>query len=64
MIASALDGHAASRRAIADAGTTIGRAVATLCNLLNPQRVVVGGDPAAAGELLLGRLLPPIRRVG
>ena len=62
VIASALDGHAASRRAIGDAGATIGRAVATLCNLLNPQRVVVGGDLAAAGELLLAPLAESLRR--
>jgi predicted NBD/HSP70 family sugar kinase len=62
VIASARDGHAASRRAIGDAGATIGRAVATLCNLLNPQRVVVGGDLAAAGELLLAPLAESLRR--
>ena len=39
--------------AIAEAGTAIGTAVATLCNLVNPRRVVVGGDLAAAGDLLL-----------
>ena len=27
--------------------------MATLCNLFNPHRVVVGGDLGAAGELLL-----------
>ena len=47
---------------IAEAGATIGRAVATLCNLLNPQRVVVGGDLAAAGELLLAPLAESLRR--
>ena len=62
VIASALEGHAGSRRAIGDAGATIGRAVATLCNLLNPQRVVVGGDLAAAGELLLAPLAESLRR--
>ncbi len=28
--------------------------VANLCNLLNPSRVVLGGDLAEAGELVLG----------
>jgi predicted NBD/HSP70 family sugar kinase len=44
-------------RAIADAGKHIGVAVANLCNLLDPERVVVGGELARSGELLLG----PIR---
>lgn len=44
-------------RAIADAGKQIGIAAATVCNLLDPERVVVGGELARAGELLLG----PIR---
>ena len=60
-IAAALGGHPACAAAIADAGATIGRAVATLCNLLNPQRVVVGGDLAAAGDLLLDPLADSLR---
>ena len=40
----------------------IGSAVATLCNLLNPQRVIVGGDLAAAGDLLLDPLASALRR--
>jgi predicted NBD/HSP70 family sugar kinase len=62
VIAHARDGHAGARRAIGDAGATIGSAVATLCNLLNPQRVVVGGDLAAAGGLLLDPLAAALRR--
>ncbi len=62
VIAAARDGHAGCRRAIGDAGATIGRAVATLCNLLNPQRVVVGGDLAATGDLLLEPLAESLRR--
>jgi predicted NBD/HSP70 family sugar kinase len=41
---------------VADAGRYIGLAVANLCNLLNPQRVVVGGALGLAGELLLAPL--------
>ena len=32
---------------------TIGRALADLCDLLNPQAIVVGGDLAAVGEPFL-----------
>ncbi len=42
-------------------GTAIGTAVATLCNLFNPHRVVVGGDLGAAGELLLEPLRESLR---
>jgi predicted NBD/HSP70 family sugar kinase len=55
-VAFATHGDAGCQRAIADAGTAIGTAVATLCNLFNPHRVVVGGDLGVAGEILLGPL--------
>jgi predicted NBD/HSP70 family sugar kinase len=40
-------------RIVRDAGREVGRAVADLCDLINPQAIVVGGDLAAAGESLL-----------
>ncbi len=61
-VAFAVLGDAGCRRAIADAGQAIGTAVATLCNLFNPRRVVVGGDLGAAGELLLEPLREALRR--
>jgi predicted NBD/HSP70 family sugar kinase len=53
MLERAAAGDLACRRILADAGSAIGAALATLCNLINPQRIVVGGDLAAAGDLLL-----------
>lgn len=47
------DGDAGCRRALADAGRTIGTALGAFCNLLNPARVVVGGELGSAGDLLL-----------
>ena len=44
------------RRALADAGRHIGAAVADLCNLINPERIVVGGSMAGAGDVLLDPL--------
>jgi predicted NBD/HSP70 family sugar kinase len=61
-VALALDGDAGVARAIADAGAAIGTAVATLCNLFNPQKVVVGGDLGHAGDLLLDPLREALRR--
>jgi predicted NBD/HSP70 family sugar kinase len=43
----------AVRRVLADAGRAVGRAVADLCNMLNPEAIVVGGDLSRAGDALL-----------
>jgi predicted NBD/HSP70 family sugar kinase len=47
---------------IADAGRAIGRAVAGACNLLAPERVLVGGELAQAGDLLLDPLRDAVGR--
>lgn len=62
ILALALAGEAACRRAIEDAGRHIGVAVANLCNLLNPQRVVVGGHLSLARDVLLEPLRDSFRR--
>jgi predicted NBD/HSP70 family sugar kinase len=62
MLARARAGDLACRRVLADAGSAIGDAAATLSNLLNPERIVVGGELGAAGELLLGPLRAALRR--
>lgn len=46
-------GHTATSRVIADAGGLLGVALAGLVNLLNPEKVVIGGLIADAGETLL-----------
>lgn len=46
-------GHRGARRAVADAGAAVGTVLAVLANTLNPQLVVVGGELAAAGDVLL-----------
>jgi predicted NBD/HSP70 family sugar kinase len=61
-ISRALEGDAGCARAIADAGSAIGAAMATLCNLLNPGRVVVGGEVSAAGDILLAPLREALSR--
>nr|WP_274636561.1 ROK family transcriptional regulator [Microbacterium bovistercoris] len=57
IVVRAMAGDGASIRALSDAGKHIGLATGNLCNLIDPERIVVGGDLARAGELLLG----PIR---
>jgi glucokinase-like ROK family protein len=58
----ARDGDAAAIRLIGEAGREIGIAVANLCNVINPDRVIVGGDMSAAGELITEPVLESIRR--
>ena len=61
-IARAAAGDAACRRVFADAGDAMGVAAAGLCNLFNPQRIGVGGELAAAGDLLLEPLRAGVER--
>jgi predicted NBD/HSP70 family sugar kinase/biotin operon repressor len=56
VLARVADGDPGCRRALADAGRHIGASVADLCNLINPERIVVGGSMAFAGDLLLDPL--------
>jgi predicted NBD/HSP70 family sugar kinase/DNA-binding XRE family transcriptional regulator len=53
VIALAQEGDLGCQRVIADAGRSLGLAIAGTCNLLAPERVIVGGELAAAGEILL-----------
>src|SRR5690606_10398432 len=57
-------GDSAAQRLVADAGRALGLAIANLCNLLNPEAVIVGGDLSGAGELLLDPLREATRRNG
>ena len=58
----AAEGDAATLRLIAEAGRAIGVAVANLCNLINPERVIVGGDLSIAGEQITEPIAESIRR--
>jgi predicted NBD/HSP70 family sugar kinase len=62
MIALARDGDPGCQRVIADAGQVVGRVAAALCNEFNPERIVVGGELALAGDLLLDPMRESIRR--
>jgi glucokinase-like ROK family protein len=56
------DGDPAAARLVGEAGREIGVAVAGLCNLVNPDCVIIGGDLSAAGELITQPVLESIRR--
>ena len=58
----AAEGDVRCRRALSDAGREIGVAVAGLCNLINPERVIVGGLLSRANDVLLQPLRESIRR--
>jgi predicted NBD/HSP70 family sugar kinase len=54
----ALAGDTATLRVIDDAGVAIGRALAHMANLINPETIVIGGPLTSLGEILL----EPVRR--
>jgi predicted NBD/HSP70 family sugar kinase len=62
MIELARTGDLGARRVISDAGTVVGRVIASVCNIFNPEMVVVGGDLGAAGELFLGPVRESVMR--
>ncbi|UQX03582.1 ROK family transcriptional regulator [Streptomyces sp. RerS4] len=58
----AREGDPGCRRVVTDVGRHIGSGVASLCNLLNPSRVVLGGSLAEAGELVLAPIRESVGR--
>jgi predicted NBD/HSP70 family sugar kinase len=62
VVALADDGDRAARRLIADAGAHLGVAAAGLVNLVDPQRLIVGGELGRAGDVLLEPLRRSLRR--
>jgi len=62
VVAAAAAGDPGCRRVVADAGMVIGDVLGAVCNLLNPERVVVGGELSAAGTALTAPLESALRR--
>ncbi|MGK5529625.1 ROK family transcriptional regulator [Streptomyces sp. URMC 129] len=58
----AREGDPGCRRVVVDVGRHIGTGVAQLCNLLNPSRVILGGDLAEAGEIALAPIRDSVGR--
>jgi predicted NBD/HSP70 family sugar kinase len=54
--------NAGALRVLEDVGEAIGRALGGMVTLFNPQKIVIGGDLAAAGERLAGPIRHAIAR--
>jgi glucokinase len=59
VVEAAKDGDALAIQTLAEAGRYLGIAIAYCVDLINPDRVVIGGGVMAAGDLLLD----PVRRI-
>lgn len=62
IVRAAREGNVSALRALEDAGLHLGWALASVVNLLNPALVVVGGEMARAGDLLLESARIGLRR--
>jgi glucokinase len=64
VVRAAQDGHARAAAIVERAGVALGRAIATWCTMLWPDRIAVGGGVGAAGELLLAPARRELARIG
>ena len=62
VVRAAQSGDRRAQRALTDAATVVGEGLAAAIGLLNPARVVVGGELAAAGDLVMDPLAAAIGR--
>jgi len=61
-VQAALAGSHACASIIAQAGTILGEALTTVCNLLDPDTIVLGGTLAQAGDALLDPIRQEVHR--
>lgn len=61
-VRAARAGDPAAIRGLADVGRYLGIGIANMINVISPDRVVIGGGVAAAGELLLGPIRAELAR--
>ncbi|OLT11077.1 transcriptional regulator [Kocuria sp. CNJ-770] len=64
LVAAAAAGDVGCARVIGDTGRMLGTSVANLCNIINPELVVIGGEISRAGDLLLDPLREIVSRYG
>jgi predicted NBD/HSP70 family sugar kinase len=64
VVRKARDGNNSCVRVLADTGRQAGIAIANLCNVFNPELILIGGELAVAGEFLLAPMREMVRRCG
>lgn len=62
VVAAASRGDHSCLRVLSDTGDHAGRALANLCNLFNPELIIIGGELAQAGELFLEPIRESVQR--
>lgn len=62
VLTAAAEGDRACGGVIADVGQTVGQVLANICNLLNPERIIVAGELSRAGDLLLDPMRQALHR--
>jgi glucokinase len=62
LASAARDGDAGARRLLEDAGDLLGAALANLCTVLNPARLILGGSVLLGSELLYERAAAGVER--
>ncbi len=62
LLAAAAEGQPETVQVLREAGESTGRVLANICNLLNPERIIVGGELARAGDLILDPIRATLRR--
>jgi predicted NBD/HSP70 family sugar kinase len=62
IVRNALNKDSATLRVLDDAGMAIGRSLAGVANLINPEVIVVGGPLASLGDILLAPISRGLRR--
>ncbi len=64
VVRTAREGNNSCVRVLADTGRQAGIAIANLCNVFNPELILIGGELAVAGEFLLAPMREMVRRCG
>ncbi|MEU3646794.1 ROK family transcriptional regulator [Lentzea sp. NPDC034063] len=62
LIGSAKRNDRVCRRVLEDAASNIGLALARVCNIVNPELIVIGGELGRAGDLVLGPATATFRK--
>ena len=58
----AINGDKLANKIFSDSGKYIGRSIASVANLLNPEKIIIGGGISLAGEILLGPIIEEFQK--